>query len=298
LERIPPDEAVLLIGSALTAADVVASLLSHRHTGRIDSVSRTGLLPARRPRPDAGQPAPTGAAFSSMVWDRISRPNTLFVEKHGQLDRVTEICQALRAAIADAEKLGLPWQGPFDDLRDSVRAVWPRLSNEEKRRFLRHLRRWYDAHRFRQPPQLERLLDEAVERGQLRFMTARIQKASIDSRRLKVTLRKRASGRAFSHSYGSVINCTGPSGRPEMSVNPFTQALLSKELCRVHPTGLGFDVDEQCRALRADGKRLPSLVFLGALTLGAFGEPLATPWIAAQIWRLVPSLIAQLQPGA
>jgi uncharacterized NAD(P)/FAD-binding protein YdhS len=298
LERIRPDEGVLLIGSALTAADVVASLLSNGHTGRIDSVSRTGLLPARRPRPDAGRPVLTGAALSSMAWDRISRTNTLFVEKHGQLDRVTQICRALRADIADAEKQGLLWQGPFDDLRDSVRAVWPRLNNEEKRRFLRHLRRWYDAHRFRLPPQLERLLDEAVERGQLCFVTARVQKASIDSEQLKVTLHERDSGRDFTRSYGWVINCTGPSGRPDMSESPFIQALLTSRLCRVHPTGLGFDVDEDCRAIRADGERLPSLVFLGSLTLGAFGEPLATPWIAAQIWRLVPSLIPQLEPAA
>jgi uncharacterized NAD(P)/FAD-binding protein YdhS len=298
LERIRPDEGVLLIGSALTAADVVASLLSNGHTGRIDSVSRTGLLPARRPRPDAGRPVLTGAALSSMAWDRISRTNTLFVEKHGQLDRVTRICRALRADIADAEKQSLLWQEPFDDLRDSVRAVWPRLGNEEKRRFLRHLRRWYDAHRFRLPPQLERLLDEAVERGQLCFVTARVQKASIDSEQLKVTLHERDSGRDFTRSYGWVINCTGPSGRPDMSESPFIQALLTSRLCRVHPTGLGFDVDEDCRAIRADGKRLPSLVFLGSLTLGAFGEPLATPWIAAQIWRLVPSLILQLEPAA
>ena len=233
-----------------------------------------------------------------MFWDRINRTNSLFVEKHGQLDRVSEICRALRADIADAKKLGLPWQGPFDDLRDSVGAVWSRLDNEEKRRFLRHLRRWYDAHRFRLPPQLERLLDEAVERGQLSFVTARVQNASIDSERLEVTLHERENGRDFTRSYGRVINCTGPSGRPNLSKSPFIQALLASRLCRVHPTGLGFDVDDDCRALRADGERVPSLVFLGALTLGAFGEPLATPWIAAQIWRLVPSLISQLQPAA
>jgi uncharacterized NAD(P)/FAD-binding protein YdhS len=72
--------------------------------------------------------------------------------------------------------------------------------------------------------------------------------------------------------------------------------LLASGLARAHPTGLGFDVDADCRAIRADGKPLPSLVFLGVLTLGAFGEPVATPWFAAQISRLVPGLIAQLQP--
>ncbi|MDC1198890.1 FAD/NAD(P)-binding protein [bacterium] len=296
LASIAPDEEVLLVGSALTAADVIASLLSSGHTGAITSISRTGLLPARRPAPNPARPGLAGKALASMAWDQITRADTLFVQNHGSLDRVSEICRALRTDIAAAEAEGLPWQGPFDDLRDSVRAVWPRLAIDEKRRFLRHLRRWYDAHRFRLPPQLERLLDDAEERGQLSFITARIQDAGIQGDRLAVTLRERVSGQAITRSYSRVLNCTGPSNRPDQSENPFVRSLLAKGLARPHPTGLGFDVDADCRAIRADGKPLPSLVFLGALTLGAFGEPLATPWIAAQISRLVPGLISQLQP--
>jgi uncharacterized NAD(P)/FAD-binding protein YdhS len=295
VERIHPNDEVLLIGSALTAADVAANLLANGHTGRIDSVSRTGLLPARRPRPQPEQPALSNAELSSMAWDRVSRTNTLFVEKHGELDRVSQICRALRAEIKDAEELGLSWHGPFDDLRDSVRAVWPRLENKEKRRFLRHLRRWYDAHRFRLPPQLEQVLDEAVAAGQLSYVTARIRSANIKGQKLQVGLRERKTMRTITETYSYVINCTGPSGRPHLSTSPFIHALLASGLCRTHPTALGFDVDHDCRALNAAGDRVPSLVFLGALTLGAFGEPLATPWIAAQIWRIVPGLIAQLQ---
>jgi len=298
IERIHPNDKVLLIGSALTAADVAASLLANGHRGPIDSVSRTGLLPARRPRPQSEQPALTNAELSSMAWDRISRPNTLFVEKHGELDRVSQICRALRAEIKDSEKLGLPWHGPFDDLRDSVRAVWPRLENKEKQRFLRHLRRWYDAHRFRLPPQLEQVLDKAVATGQLSYVTARIQSANIEGEKLQVDLLERTTRRSTSQVYSYVINCTGPSGRPHLSTSPFIHALLASGLCRTHPTGLGFDVDHDCRAFNAAGQRVPSLVFLGALTLGAFGEPLATPWIAAQIWRMVPGLVAQLQSSA
>lgn len=298
LARIDPNEDVLLIGSALTAADVIASLVSNGHTGRIDSVSRTGLLPARRPAPVDATSVLNGTELSASVWERNSRPTPLFVEKHGQLDRVSAICRALRAEIADAERQGLQWHGPFDDLRDSVRGVWPRLAVDEKRRFLRHLRRWYDAHRFRLPPQLEQLLDDAVEAGQLRFVTARIRNASIEGERISVSLHVRKSGRDSAHAYGRVINCTGPSGRPDRSEAPFIQALLTSTLCRAHPTGLGFDVNESCRAIRRNGEALPSLFFLGALTAGAFGEPLAAPWIAAQIWRLVPGLISQLQPSA
>lgn len=297
LERVAPDAEVLLIGSALTAADVIASLLANGHDGPITSVSRTGLLPARRTRPNPARPGLAGAELAAMAWDRITRSQTLFVEKHGQLDRVSEICRAVRTDIAEAEEQGLPWQVAFDDLRDSVRAIWPRLAIEEKQRFLRHLRRWYDAHRFRLPPPLERMLDAAVERGQLKFVAARIQDASIDGAKLAVTLRERESRRELTRSYGGVINCTGPSNRPDQSENPFIKALLASGLSRMHPTGLGFDVDDQCRAIGANGATHPSLVFLGALTLGACGEPLATPWIAAQISRLIPSVMSQLQPA-
>lgn len=297
LERVGSDAEVLLIGSGLTAADVIAGLLSDGHEGPITSISRTGLLPARRPRPNAERPGLAGQALASMAWDRITRTNTLFVEKHGQLDRVSDICRALRADIAEADRQGLPWQVPFNDLRDSVRAVWPPLAMDEKRRFLRHLRRWYDAHRFGLPPPLERLLDEAVERGQLTFLSARIQSARIDGDRLAVTLRERESGRERVSSYARVINCTGPSNRPDQSESPFIQSLLTSGLARVHPTGLGFDVDDDCRAIRANGETNPSLAFLGVLTLGACGEPLATPWIASQICRIIPSVISQLQPA-
>ena len=121
--------------------------------------------------------------------------------------------------------------------------------------------------------------------------------ANIDGDRLVVTLRERASGRERTRSYGRVINCTGPSNRPDQSENPFIKALLASGLSRMHPTGLGFDVDDQCRAIGANGATHPSLVFLGVLTLGACGEPLATPWIAAQISRLIPSVMSQLQPA-
>ncbi|MCO1580725.1 FAD/NAD(P)-binding protein [Crossiella sp. SN42] len=51
LHRIPPESAVAVIGSGLTAVDVVVSLAAHGHSGPITLVSRTGLLPHVWQRP-------------------------------------------------------------------------------------------------------------------------------------------------------------------------------------------------------------------------------------------------------
>jgi uncharacterized NAD(P)/FAD-binding protein YdhS len=291
LVDVDPAGRVLVVGSALTAADVMVSLLRNGHTGPIDSISRTGLLPARK--------APSLSVDANVAWQRITTRNTLFVERHGELDTVGQIVKALRADIALARRNGLPWQGPFDELRDSLRAVWPRLGSAEKGRYLRHLRRWYDSHRFRLPPQLESVLDAAADHGQIRYLVGRLNDARVDGDTLRVRLRERASEQLTTRSYAAVINCTGPSGRPGRSESPFTKALLSKGLARSHATGIGFDVDEACTAIRRNGRRCQGLRFLGSTTLGAFGEPLASPWIAAQIHGLLPGLLSQLgmKPG-
>ncbi len=52
--------------------------------------------------------------------------------------------------------------------------LWQALSMEQRSRFLRHLRPWWEVHRHRMPPQLTQRIEAARARGQLHVIAARI----------------------------------------------------------------------------------------------------------------------------
>jgi uncharacterized NAD(P)/FAD-binding protein YdhS len=56
LDGVPLDSDIAVIGSGLTAVDVVVSLAARGHTGRISLLSRTGMLPHVWQRPTAHRP--------------------------------------------------------------------------------------------------------------------------------------------------------------------------------------------------------------------------------------------------
>lgn len=287
IRSIAPEARLLFVGTALTAADLIVSRLRQGHSGPITAMSRRGLRSTRR--------ATVAGTYDEPFWDRIHRAPSPFVARHGAQDRAVDVLRSLRADIAAADADGRSWQGPFDDLRDSVWQVWPALPLAEKRRFMRHLRTWYDAHRFRLPPQLDAILDDAVARGQLSYRAARIGDVRPDGDGIAIRFRERRSDTARTERFDTVINCTGPEPRPDRTGNPFLRALVLRGLARVHPVGVGFDVDEDCGALNANGSREPRLRVFGPLTLGAFGNPQGTPYILSHICRVMPQLVELLE---
>lgn len=43
--KVPAEASVLIVGTGLSMADVVVSLASHNHTGRVTAISRRGIIP-------------------------------------------------------------------------------------------------------------------------------------------------------------------------------------------------------------------------------------------------------------
>ena len=276
---------LLLVGTSLTSADVIVSRLRQGHTGPITALSRRGLRSTRR--------AITPGTYAIPFWERITTETSIFVNKHGPQRRVIGLLRSLRDDIREAEANGLPWQAPFDDLRDSVWEIWPGLPLEEKRRFMRHLRIWYDIHRYRLPPQLERPIDYAVASGQLRYLTAHLDNSQPDGKAIAVSYRQGQIVKTA--SFDAVINCTGPDPRPDHTDNPFLKALVSRGLARPSPVGIGFDVDDDCALVGDCGDRDPRLRVFGPLTLGQFGDPQGTPFILRHICRTMPQIVSFLE---
>ncbi len=286
IEAVDAGARVLLVGAGLTAADVVAALVRQGHRGLITSLSRRGFRPSSRPRSHATLPQP--------IWERLGLTPSLFTARHGRLETVRAVLRAVRGDVARAAADGVPWQSAFDDLRDSAREVWLGLPVTEKRRYMRHLRPFYDVHRFRYPPQTEEQLLAAEARGILERCSGRLLEAADADGRLKVRWEDRASGAVRDEAFDAVVSCVGPETRPRESANPALHALLDRGLARASPLGIGLDVDVESRALGRDGLGVARLFVMGPLTFATFGYPLGAAFIVSQIAAALPHVFKDL----
>jgi len=161
LAQVDSRARVLVVGSGLTALDIVSTLVRAGHRGDVVVVSRRGLRP--RPQPPAAAPAAVDAAAAGAAQVPLERimgavPGFLL---HDAPPTLRDWVRALRARIRELEARGESWHKGFDELRDVVWRAWPLLPAAEQRRFLRTMRTWYDVHRFRAPPQNDALVRDA-----------------------------------------------------------------------------------------------------------------------------------------
>lgn len=275
VRAIPRGARVLVVGTGLTALDVISTLVRAGHRGPITAISRHGLRP-RSQRP----PSAEGGGGMARLLARIEGEVPAFVRAAGAAPTARGLLRALRNRIREAQGDGESWYAPFDDLRDVVWQVWPTMASAQKRRFLRWLRPWYDVHRFRSPPQNEAIVREAEARGQVAFTT--------------VSRHRREGGDPA--AFDAIVNCAGLDSSFGARDNPFLADLLAQGLARADDCGLGFAVDAQCRPVGAGGAAHPRLRMVGPPTAGAFGDPLGALFIAPQIRRMLPGVFADLAP--
>jgi len=210
LRKASPSGTVVLVGSGLTAADVVATLRAGGHRGRILAVSRHGLLP----RPHlAVAPA-----------------------REGGLPRK----RSLRRLLAWLRESGDAWRSALDALRPSSSALWQGLTEAERARFLRHLRARWDVHRHRVPPKVNALLRELLVEGKLRVIAGRVAGASATAGRMRVKVRKRSGARMAPVEAELLVNCTGPSAASALGT-PLVQGLLEDGLASVDSARTGAE---------------------------------------------------------
>jgi uncharacterized NAD(P)/FAD-binding protein YdhS len=100
----------------------------------------------------------------------------------------------VRAQVRKAAGEGQPWQAVFDDIRANARRLWAALDITERRRLLRHLRPYWDVHRFRIAPQAERTIARLRQRGQFSSLAAALRGARWDGAEVRVQLHRLGLG--------------------------------------------------------------------------------------------------------
>jgi uncharacterized NAD(P)/FAD-binding protein YdhS len=271
LAAIPAEAQVVIVGTGLTACDVVASLLARGHRGKIVAFSRRGLLP----RPRTALPVAAEGDFTTAP-ERTAL---------GLLIRV-------RRAMATATAAGRPWENIVDALRSQSRVAWGSLDWRERRRLLRHLRSFWDVHRFQSAPQIDAAVAAARESGQLRVMAAGLQSARAAGDGLEVRVKLRRGAPAVLPC-DWVVNCTGPGHRSVVATHPVLRGLAEGGGLQADPARLGILVDEQSRVLRADGTAWRNLFVAGPLARGTHGELMGLPQVNLQP-REISGMLAAL----
>ena len=122
------------------------------------------------------------------LMQRLASPMPRFIERHGEGLTLGASMRALRQDMELASVEGRDLKGPFDDVRDAAGWLWKNFTDPEKRRFLRHLKPWYDVNRYRMVPQTGAKIAAAVESGQLKFSVARLDGLDASNNRLEARL--------------------------------------------------------------------------------------------------------------
>ena len=275
LDRVPPGDAVLVVGTGLTGCDVIASLRDRGHRGPILAVSRRGLLP----RPRTTQPV-------SAAGDFATAPSVTALA----------LLRRVRAAMAGQVASGRPWENVIDAIRGQARTIWGSLPVPERQRVLRHLRPFWDVHRFQCAPQIETVLQDGLDAGWLAVMAASVEDASAGPTGIIVRLRRAHGAGVRSVTVGAIVNCTGPGHRSVVASNPLLHALAEGGALRADPCRLGIDVTTTSQVIAADGRVWPDMFVVGPLARGTHGELMGLPQVTLQPREVAVMVAALLVP--
>ncbi len=276
LASIDASATVTLLGSGLTAVDVLLALGESGHHGPVHAISRHGLLPR------AHRAQSQGAERQALSDEQL--PAERLFALCGDLDgsHVRLLLHRARQILEGCGPEGADWRDMADALRPVVPRLWAGLSAEEQLRFRRHLERLWNVHRHRMAPQIAQTVEEMRDSG--RFFVHAGAVGAIEHVGGSLRLQVRLPVRARPYAWGTdwLINCTGTDPHPVRRRGPLMDALGGRGLVRPGPIEMGLATDHRGRALDVRGRPSDWLWAIGPLRQGHLLESAAVPEIRVQ----------------
>lgn len=258
---------VLLIGSGLTALDVLVALDNGGHRGAVDIVSRRGRYPE--------------VHADIAPYDVVPALDTR---------NALALLRSFRRHVKDAQRRGFDWRAVVDAVRQEAEAIWRRLPPAERRRFERHLRGHWERRRHRAPEPVAAVRRRYEERGRLRTYAGML--AAMEGRTVVLALR---DGGTAQLTPDWIVNCTGLSGVSGHRKNSALAALLDADLLSVAPGGLGLRADGDLAAIDAGGQRVPGLWIAGPPARGSRFEATAVPELRVMAEQAADGIVRSLE---
>ena len=250
---------VLVLGTGLTMLDVVIALDEQGHRGRLTSVSRRGLLPQRLREGGMSIDVPPPSTLAA--WPRTMRG----------------LVREFRREVESRTRQGEDWRDAVASLRRSTPSLWLALSAVERRRFLRHVRPYWDTHRHGVAPAIARRIDDMQRSGRLRVMAGRVLRYATVAQAVDVDVQPRGGRTIERLRVQRVINCTGPDANIARVSSPLVKDLFTRGTITPDPLGIGIVADSAGRIVDARGVAQAGLYLAGPLRRGQTWENFAVP---------------------
>lgn len=271
-------ERVVVIGTGLTAVDVLLSASVVWPHAQLTALSRHGQLP----RTHASHPGEPYPHQQELIDTLESTP------------RIGAWLRAVRATLDDEQ---VDWRAVVDGLRGVTPGLWQRLDAVERARFIRHLRWLWELLRHRMPPQTATAIARLRTQGRLKIVAGRALAVSGEGP-LDVRIRPRGGEIQRSLTADLVIQATGLTTLVEGTAHRLIGQMIGAGVVRPDRLGLGLCADAQGRLRGADGAAAPTLRAIGTLLRGALWECSGLPEIRSMARVIADDLARELAaPG-
>lgn len=254
---------VMLIGTGLTAVDILLSLRRAGYAGEVVAASFSGAMPMPH--------APQSAVFQFRA-EEIAAAKTL--------------PQMLRLVRSNIRNVG-QWRVVIDALRLHTQGLWQRLSTPAQLSALRRLGSVWSTHRHRMAPEIAAQVEAEMAAKKLRMMGCKKIDAHEENGAPHITIHTAHGVEELQPS--RVINCAGLELNLAKSANPLLRQLLAEGMVEAHATGLGLTADKHYRAW---GELHPNLYVVGSLLTGQLLESTAVPELRTQAATIAQTLVA------
>lgn len=181
IESVKKYHHLLIVGSGLTAVDIIGSLCKIDYAGKITLISRKGLLPmVHKTNPNANID--------------INIEELLAIKPASLYQYFSFIKTYLR------NNATVDWRDLVDSIRVYVPTLWQNLNPKDKKLFIVRFKSYWEVHRHRMPEQSANIIANLKDRGVLKVLKATIKNAKADSVFL-------SNGEEIQPD--CIINCTG-----------------------------------------------------------------------------------------
>ncbi len=266
---VASNSSVLLLGTGLTMVDYVLSLIRDGHKGPIFAMSRRGLLPR---------------AHRKVEMLSIDRADVPFGKG------MPDLLSWLRNLIDEHATRGGDWRGVVDGVRPFTQQIWQQLPLPARCSFIEHARAWWEVHRHRMAPEVERRIDATINSGRLTVIAAKLCEIEQGTEDALIRYRRRGATTIETMRVDKIVECRQIGPAPLKVVNPALRSLLERGLAQLDPLQLGIDVTPESAVVSRSGVPSERLFAIGPVTRPAFWEIIAIPDICNQCAALANRL--------